>query len=855
MRIPPLAVLVLLGASLPTSTAQARFSARASAVLPDEVAYSSSRIAVGDVDGDGIDDLLLGVSDSAPDDRFGVRLYRGTTGIGYVDRTAQDVPGVPSPDISGVLCALLGDADGDGDLDAFLVRSVLDPALLLNDGTGRFAFAGPGRLPALPPSPQHAAFADLDNDGDLDLVLGNRSTTEILDNDGLGTFRSAQSLTNPIRPTDLAIGDLDSDGAADLVVTGCNDSSLWWGDGRLGFVRQSLPTGCAPSQILLADLDADGDRDLVFAFANALGGTTGRPDIRWNQGNRAFQPALGLPLGPHLGSAIAALDFDADGDLDLVLGGRSFDDRLQLWRLDPGRRFVDLPGSFVPDPIPGTAAAFAVIDPDGDGDPDLYVAGNSNRVGFRDRLLLGQDGRFFDTSAVLLASIESGPGSALLDIDGDHDVDLVQRAGSGLEVRHNLDALRFGPPTPLSLPNISGQPASFTPGDLDADGDIDLWLTTANRQMRLLVQQADGSFADETASRIPAAVVAASSQLALLEDFDGDGDLDLAIATGWGAPYLLLRNDGSGVFGYSPTDWPAGGFAHDIACGDLDADGDLDVVVSSEAPGNPARRLQRFLNDGAGRLRELTGAPIPSLLGTDESTGFDLGDVDGDGDADLLTSARRLWLNDGSGGFLDAPGALGPTTDLGGALLVDVDADGDLDAVLATAEGSELHENDGTGRFTLVADAFTSRPRGTAGHVAADVDDDGDLDLLPVSTLNAGVELQRNLAFDLYAPQPARLGTTFELQLRHPNPTAAVIAYSLSLLPTPSQLPFGTLRIDAGNLLFADVRTLGPGTVISRLPLPVVAGATGLPLYAQALVEDTRRRLRLSNPVGTPLIR
>ena len=54
----------------------------------------------------------------------------------------------------------------------------------------------------------------------------------------------------------------------------------------------------------------------------------------------------------------------------------------------------------------------------------------------------------------------------------------------------------------------------------DADGDVDLWLTTANRQMRLLIRQANGSFADETTSRIPAAVVTASSQLALLEDFD-----------------------------------------------------------------------------------------------------------------------------------------------------------------------------------------------------------------------------------------------------------------------------------------------------------------------------------------------
>ncbi|MBK8977589.1 MAG: VCBS repeat-containing protein [Planctomycetes bacterium] len=850
-----LLLVSLLAVGISPLVAQARFSSRASEVLPDEVFHVGS-MAVGDVDGDGIDDLLLGISYSVADERYGVRLYRGTAGLGFVDRTAVDVPRVAPPRAAVVNDVAFGDVDGDGDLDALLLRVTTAPTLLINDGAGGFSTAALSPLWLLSPPPNHGAFADFDGDGDLDLAVCILERIDVLENDGSGTFTQRNSLSNPMRATDFATADLDADGNVDLVQTGCSDSGVWWGDGAFGFVRQHLATGCAASQILLADLDADGDHDLVFAMANALGGTTGRPEIRWNAGRRQFLSALNLPLGPHSGSAVAALDFDADGDLDLVLGGRAFDDRLQLWRHDSGGRFVDVGVPLEPFATPGTVAALTVLDAEGDGDVDLYVASTSNRVGFRDRLLVWQEGRFYDTSAVQLESLEFGRHAALFDFDGDGDLDVVRPTPGGLAVRANVPGSVFGAPILLPVPGVAGEAISMTHGDVDGDGDVDVWLAMADTTMRLLIHDGQGGYRDETAARVPSAQASASVRCGVLEDFDLDGDLDLAIGTGWGAPFLLLRNDGSGVFGYLQGDWLGSGFAHDLGRGDLDADGDADLLVAAELPTDPTVRLYRYRNDGPGRLRLLGSPPLPALRVASEALRFALGDVDGDGDADLVTSQRRLWINDGAGGFTDVPGALGPPADLLGTLLADVDGDGDLDAVLAVeAEGSQLLINDGTGRFSVVADAFATRPWGAAGHLAADVDADGDTDLLPTSENHEGIELQLNLATDLHAPRPASLGATFELRVRHPRGRVAVVAYGLSLLRTPLVLPFGTLRIDAGVLLVAEPVALSAGAGTSRLPLPVVAGITGLPLHGQALVEDSSGALRLTGLVTRPLVR
>ena len=236
---------------------------------------------------------------------------------------------------------------------------------------------------------------------------------------------------------------------------------------------------------------------------------------------------------------------------------------------------------------------------------------------------------------------------------------------------------------------------------------------------------------------------------AWLVDLDGDGDLDAVFASGGGyyrpglaQPLMAWRNE-AGRFTDASATWFGGwsGRVRQLAIGDLDGDGDLDLV----APGGYGLDPDAvFLNDG-GSFRDEGAA---RLNRSSRAGAARLGDVDGDGDLDLFLSdwgdapptspgVGQLFLNDGAGSFQEAPGALpdplqtarrgtGPID----ADFVDIDDDWDLDLLLASREGdSLLLLNDGTGRF--VHDIGLPRQPGpyVYGPDACDVDRDGDLDL------------------------------------------------------------------------------------------------------------------------------
>ncbi|HKB15584.1 MAG TPA: VCBS repeat-containing protein, partial [Planctomycetota bacterium] len=152
--------------------------------------------------------------------------------------------------------------------------------------------------------------------------------------------------------------------------------------------------------------------------------------------------------------------------------------------------------------------------------------------------------------------------------------------------------------------------------------------------------------------------------------------------------------------------WEAGAAAHAIAKGDVDGDGDIDFLLGYAQPSTfavPAGRQNLLLlNDGSGRLTDAT-ANLPQVL--DVTRGLALGDSDGDGDLDALvgnvgSEPTRLLLNDGSGAFSPSPTPLPVAVeDTAGVAFGDVDANGDLDLLTAAGPsgGIRLLLNDGSG--------------------------------------------------------------------------------------------------------------------------------------------------------------
>ena len=231
-------------------------------------------------------------------------------------------------------------------------------------------------------------------------------------------------------------------------------------------------------------------------------------------------------------------------------------------------------------------------------------------------------------------------------------------------------------------------------------------------------------------------------------DFDGDGDIDIIFVSEDDRINEYYRNDGSGNFEAATDRLPTEGTTNGVATADLNGDGLADVVFGDDG------RNALLIADGEGGFRNETTTRIPDI--SDATQDVEFGDVDGDGDLDLLVGnedQNRLLINDGSGVFSDESSIRLAYRDVGEetreADFGDIDGDGDLDIYFANVNfrrtgdpADRLLLNDGTGHFRdVTADRLPARTDFTMDADFMDIDGDGDLDIM-----TAGLRIFQGLA-------------------------------------------------------------------------------------------------------------
>ncbi len=811
-------------------------------------------MAVGDVDGDGDPDLLEYSYRHDPSDRT-IFLFLNRGRALFDLAPPGSIQGVPK---DSILYALFLDVDGDKDLDLAMVmeKSLYTTseeylAILLNDGKGRFRFHS--KFPA--PNAFCSAFSgDLDKDGDQDVLvftsMGGRDLRPLIFiNDGKGNFseESAGRIPSCMSPYGSgALGDFDGDGDLDIVVGSEKSDQLFLNDGQGRFTEDAAFRALAPSRpassYFACDLDRDGDLDLYADYWWEKG---------WfflNDGKGRFTLSSKDKRGLSKGAALF-MDVDGDGDPDAITGYK--DDILYL--NDGKGRFQKAPPSFLtrrgPDFYGVTGA-----DLDGDGDGDLVFTAPY----WPNQLYLGDGkGRFLEAGALAWnapSTRERVNQVAGADLNGDGHADIIE-AGYHIRWYANSGMGTFpSPPKTLAPRKGSYSWIRFGLGDLDGDGDLDL--VAYSDTPRLFKNDGKGNFTETTKTSF--SFYGGGWKDLVLEDWDRDGDLDLVFANFQGIG--LLFNDGKARFLTGKTLFSSNkATISRILLFDMDGDGDKDVLAGTvSANGWTSPRPPYLLVNQGGKLVDQTAARLSEWAAPVLDAAA--GDLDGDGDPDLVILFRvygaSICINDGKGYFKKESRRFPrwPLFENWGwsVALGDEDQDGYLDMAVAQFEGAQsagfprnrILLNNGKGFFRDATDDALGHESQAAA--LADLDGDGDLDLVfggyadPV-TMGIPTRVFFNLTRQVNAPWPALPGRPWRMDLYARPKTCNTVSW---IIPVLSPREFDALAPPFGRLLVDPTKgfLLGPFPVSSSTWVHTITWTVpnkpvllGEPFFLQAL--------------------
>ncbi len=730
-------------------------------------------VEAADMDGDGDLDVLAA---STNDDT--IAWYENDGSENFTEH-------IITTSADGVYSAVTADMDGDGDLDVLSASSNDDTvAWYENDGSENFT---KHTITTTADSVRAATTADVDGDGDLDVLSAssNDDTIAWYENDGSENFTKHTITTSADGARSVTTVDMDGDGDLDVLSASNSDDTIAWyeNDGSENFTEHTITTSAAAAYfVTTGDMDGDGDVDVLSAaFLDDA--------VTWyeNDGSENFT-AHTITTSADGAVVVATGDVDGDGDLD-VLSASESDDTIAWYENDglsvlANDSDVDANDSLTSILVsgPSHASSFTL---NADGSFTYTHDGSEN---FSDSFTYKTNDGTADsnTTTVTLtitptndAPVNTVPGAQVVA----EDTALNISGLSVMDVDGNLSTVQLGVTQGTVTVTVSGAASISAGGNgtstLTLSGtqaDINATLASLSYQGTLnytgadslTMTSTDGNSVTDvdavaiTVTGVNDAPVAAPDSYNLLEDgsltttllapfteqvitntangahsvvaadVDGDGDLDVLAASDNGDTVAWFENiDGLGTFGAEQviTNLADGAFA--VTAADVDGDGDLDVLAASTNDDTVAwyENTDGLGTFGAEQVITNTADGAYSIVATD---------VDGDGDLDVLAASKNddtvAWYENTDGlGTFGTEQVLTNTAD--GAVDVtaaDVDGDGDQDVLVASLIGDTVawYENtDGLGTFGA-EQLIDNSANGARSVTTADVDGDGDLDVV-----------------------------------------------------------------------------------------------------------------------------
>lgn len=718
------------------TASQAREVPFAPAFVDNKITGARDALAT-DIDGDGDGDIVAAATGAV-----GVVLYRNTAGDGSV-WTRLDV----DSSFDGAFAVAVGDMNLDGHPDILSVAHAdNDISWWENNGSGTawtrrnvdFSFNGASDIEA----------ADIDGDGDLDIVATADGDDDIAwweNTNGAGTAWTKRDIdTSFDAARAVKVADLDNDGDLDVVATGDFVSTVnWWenttGNG-LNWTEHTIDfSHSGGSGVDVADMDGDGDID-VFGSAEAGDEITWYANPHISGGARSGGPSsenfgtwTETTIDNSLNGAygVHAVDLDGDGDID-VLGaarneaGGSNIDVAYYENLGDNVTFSKrrVAGFF------DNARSVSTFDIDKDGDLDITSSSpNLTEISWWMAETIHTSVTYpeettLDDTFMGSRSVDAG------DLDGDGDLDIIACAFDDDEVAWWENTNGDGSNWSMRIVDQAFDGArSVEAADMDGDGDLDIVGSAQFDNDIVWYENLDGSGTSWSKHIVETNFLGA--RRAVTVDLDRDGDIDILGAAADAKDITWYRNNGDGSSFVPDIIEDNYDRAISTFAADIDGDGDIDALGAADSIDD----ITWWENlDGVGGMWS-TAKTIDSFY---SQPGFvSAADMDCDGDIDVLGAAEggdeiTWWENDNGDGSAWTKHTVDSFNQATSVLAADFDADGDPDLLgSAFKDGGKIHlwlNNGDALSWTelVITDDFYG-----AGWVeAADMDRDGDLDVM-----------------------------------------------------------------------------------------------------------------------------